>query len=256
MSSDRQTTPRRAPGEKQSERASEFTTVSGYPIRGLYSATDLSGWDPDRDLGLPGAPPYTRGIHPAMYRSRLWTMRQFAGFGSAQDTNKRFRYLLSQGQAGLSVAFDLPTLMGYDSDHSHAEGEVGKCGVAVSSLSDMEGLFDQIPLGSVSTSMTINSPAAILWAMYLAVAEKQGVDWKHLAGTLQNDILKEYIAQKEYIYPPKPSMRLVIDTIEFGARYTPKFNPISISGYHIREAGSTAIQELAFTLRDGIEYVE
>jgi len=256
MSSDRQTTPRRAPGEKQSERASEFTTVSGYPIRGLYSATDLSGWDPDRDLGLPGAPPYTRGIHPAMYRSRLWTMRQFAGFGSAQDTNKRFRYLLSQGQAGLSVAFDLPTLMGYDSDHSHAEGEVGKCGVAVSSLSDMEALFDQIPLGSVSTSMTINSPAAILWAMYLAVAEKQGVDWKHLAGTLQNDILKEYIAQKEYIYPPKPSMRLVIDTIEFGARYTPKFNPISISGYHIREAGSTAIQELAFTLRDGIEYVE
>jgi methylmalonyl-CoA mutase N-terminal domain/subunit len=256
MSSDRQTTPRRAPGEKQSERASEFTTVSGYPIRGLYSATDLSGWDPDRDLGLPGAPPYTRGIHPAMYRSRLWTMRQFAGFGSAQDTNKRFRYLLSQGQAGLSVAFDLPTLMGYDSDHSHAEGEVGKCGVAVSSLSDMEALFDQIPLGGVSTSMTINSPAAILWAMYLAVAEKQGVDWKHLAGTLQNDILKEYIAQKEYIYPPKPSMRLVIDTIEFGARYTPKFNPISISGYHIREAGSTAIQELAFTLRDGIEYVE
>jgi methylmalonyl-CoA mutase N-terminal domain/subunit len=256
MSSDRQSTPRRAAGEKQSERASEFTTVSGYLIRGLYSAADLSGWDPDRDLGLPGAPPYTRGIHPAMYRSRLWTMRQFAGFGSAQDTNKRFRYLLSQGQAGLSVAFDLPTLMGYDSDHSHAEGEVGKCGVAISSLADMEALFDQIPLGSVSTSMTINSPAAILWAMYLAVAEKQGVDWKHLAGTLQNDILKEYIAQKEYIYPPKPSMRLVIDTIEFGARYTPKFNPISISGYHIREAGSTAIQELAFTLRDGIEYVE
>ena len=191
-----------------------------------------------------------------MYRSRLWTMRQFAGFGSAQDTNQRFRYLLSQGQAGLSVAFDLPTLMGYDSDHSLAEGEVGKCGVAISSLADMEALFDQIPLASVSTSMTINSPAAILWAMYLAVAEKQGVDWKHLAGTLQNDILKEYIAQKEYIYPPKPSMRLVIDTIEFGARHTPKFNPISISGYHIREAGSTAIQELAFTLRDGIEYVE
>jgi methylmalonyl-CoA mutase N-terminal domain/subunit len=256
MSSDRQPTTRRAAGEKSSERASEFTTVSGYPIRGLYSAEDLSGWDPDRDLGLPGAPPYTRGIHPAMYRSRLWTMRQFAGFGSAEDTNKRFRYLLSQGQAGLSVAFDLPTLMGYDSDHSHAEGEVGKCGVAISSLADMEALFDQIPLGNVSTSMTINSPAAILWAMYLAVAEDQGVDWKHLAGTLQNDILKEYIAQKEFIYPPKPSMRLVIDTIEFGARYTPRFNPISISGYHIREAGSTAIQELAFTLRDGIEYVE
>jgi len=191
-----------------------------------------------------------------MYRSRLWTMRQFAGFGSAQDTNERFRYLLSQGQAGLSVAFDLPTLMGYDSDHSLAEGEVGKCGVAISSLADMEALFDQIPLGSVSTSMTINSPATIIWAMYLAVAEKQGVDRKHLSGTLQNDILKEYIAQKEYIYPPKPSMRLVIDTFEFSARHTPKFNPISISGYHIREAGSTAIQELAFTLRDGIEYID
>jgi methylmalonyl-CoA mutase N-terminal domain/subunit len=256
MASDRHPTPPRAPNEKPSEGAREFTTVSGYRIRGLYSTDDLSGWDPHRDLGLPGAPPYTRGIHSAMYRSRLWTMRQFAGFGSAQDTNRRFRYLLSQGQAGLSVAFDLPTLMGYDSDHLLAEGEVGKCGVAISSLADMEALFDQIPLASVSTSMTINSPAAILWAMYLAVAEKQGVDWKHLAGTLQNDILKEYIAQKEYIFPPKPSMRLVIDTIEFGARHTPKFNPISISGYHIREAGSTAIQELAFTLRDGIEYVE
>jgi methylmalonyl-CoA mutase, N-terminal domain len=256
MSSDREPTPRRTTGEKSRERSSEFTTVSGYQIRGLYAPSDLSRWEPDRDLGLPGAPPYTRGIHPAMYRSRLWTMRQFAGFGSAQDTNARFRYLLSQGQAGLSVAFDLPTLMGYDSDHSLAEGEVGKCGVAISSLADMEALFEQIPLGSVSTSMTINSPAAILWAMYLAVAERQGVDWKHLAGTLQNDILKEYIAQKEYIYPPKPSMRLVIDTIEFSARHTPKFHPISISGYHIREAGSTAIQELAFTLRDGIEYVE
>jgi methylmalonyl-CoA mutase N-terminal domain/subunit len=242
--------------EKKPERASEFSTVSGYTIRGVYSAGDLSGWEAGRELGLPGAPPYTRGIHPSMYRSRLWTMRQFAGFGSAQDTNERFRYLLSQGQAGLSVAFDLPTLMGYDSDHSLSEGEVGKCGVAISSLADMEALFDQIPLGSVSTSMTINSPAAILWAMYLAVAEKQGVDWKQLSGTLQNDILKEYIAQKEYIYPPKPSMRLVIDTFEFAARQTPKFNPISISGYHIREAGSTAIQELAFTLRDGIEYVE
>jgi methylmalonyl-CoA mutase N-terminal domain/subunit len=256
MPSDQQSTPRRATGEKSSERASEFTTVSGYPIRKLYSPNDLSGWNADRGLGMPGAPPYTRGIHPAMYRSRLWTMRQFAGFGSAKDTNERFRYLLSQGQAGLSVAFDLPTLMGYDSDHSLAEGEVGKCGVAISSLADMEALFDQIPLGNVSTSMTINSPAAILWAMYLAVAEKQGVDWKHLTGTLQNDILKEYIAQKEYIYPPKPSMRLVIDTFEFGVRHTPKFNPISISGYHIREAGSTAIQELAFTLRDGIEYVD
>jgi methylmalonyl-CoA mutase, N-terminal domain len=256
MPSDREPIPRRATGEKSPERASEFTTISGHPIRRLYSPGDLSGWEPDRDLGLPGAPPFTRGIHPAMYRGRLWTMRQFAGFGSARDTNERFRYLLSQGQSGLSVAFDLPTLMGYDSDHSLAEGEVGKCGVAISSLADMEALFDQIPLENVSTSMTINSPAAILWAMYLAVAEKQGVDWKHLAGTLQNDILKEYIAQKEYIYPPKPSMRLVIDTFEFGMRHTPKFNPISISGYHIREAGSTAIQELAFTLRDGIEYVE
>jgi methylmalonyl-CoA mutase, N-terminal domain len=256
MPSERETNPRRATGEKPAERPSQFTTVSAHPIRPLYTPADLSGWDPQRDLGMPGAPPYTRGIHPSMYRSRLWTMRQFAGFGSAQDTNQRFRYLLSQGQAGLSVAFDLPTLMGYDADHSLAEGEVGKCGVAISSLADMEALFDQIPLGNVSTSMTINSPAAVIWAMYLAVAEKQGVDWRHLSGTLQNDILKEYIAQKEYIYPPKPSMRLVIDTFEFAARHTPKFNPISISGYHIREAGSTAIQELAFTLRDGIEYVE
>src|SRR5580700_6894893 len=256
MPPDRHPTPRRAAGEKSPERALEFTTVSGYPIRRLYSPSDLSGWDPDRDLGLPGAPPYTRGIHPSMYRSRLWTMRQFAGFGSAQDTNERFRYLLSQGQAGLSVAFDLPTLMGYDSDHSLAEGEVGKCGVAISSLADMEALFDQIPLGNVSTSMTINSPAAIIWAMYLAVAEKQGVDWSLVSGTLQNDILKEYIAQKEYIYPPRPSMRLVTDSIEFASQRVPRFNPISISGYHIREAGSTAVQELAFTLRDGIEYVD
>jgi methylmalonyl-CoA mutase, N-terminal domain len=241
---------------KSPDRAADFTTVSSYPIRRLYTDADLAGWDPGRDLGAPGAPPYTRGIHAAMYRERLWTMRQFAGFGSADDTNRRFRYLLSQGQTGLSVAFDLPTLMGYDSDHPLAEGEVGKCGVAISSLADMEALFDQIPLADVTTSMTINSPAAPIWAMYLAVAEKQGADWKKISGTLQNDILKEYIAQKEYIYPPGPSLRLVTDTIEFGARHTPKFNPISISGYHIREAGSTAIQELAFTLRDGIEYVE
>jgi methylmalonyl-CoA mutase, N-terminal domain len=205
---------------------------------------------------LPGEPPYTRGIHPTMYRGRLWTMRQFAGFGTAEDTNQRFRYLLSQGQTGLSVAFDLPTLMGYDADHALSEGEVGKCGVAISSLADMEVLFDQIPIAEVSTSMTINSPAAVIWAMYLAVAEKQGADWKKVAGTIQNDILKEYIAQKEYIYPPEPSMRLVIDTFEFAAKHTPKFNAISISGYHIREAGSTAIQELAFTLRDGIEYID
>jgi len=242
--------------EKSPERDAEFTTISNYPIRRLYTPADVSDWDPDTDLGLPGQPPYTRGIHPTMYRSRLWTMRQFAGFGSAEDTNQRFRYLLSQGQTGLSVAFDLPTLMGYDSDHALSEGEVGKCGVAISSLADMEVLFDQIPLGGVTTSMTINSPAAVVWAMYLAVAEKQGADWKKISGTIQNDILKEYIAQKEYIYPPEPSMRLVIDTFEFGTRHTPKFNTISISGYHIREAGSTAIQELAFTLRDGIEYVE
>jgi methylmalonyl-CoA mutase, N-terminal domain len=241
---------------KSPERQKEFTTVSSYPIRRLYTQEDLANWDPARDLGMPGEPPYTRGIHATMHRGRLWTMRQFAGFGTAEDTNQRFRYLLSQGQTGLSTAFDLPTLMGYDSDHALSEGEVGKCGVAISSLADMEVLFDQIPLADVTTSMTINSPAAVIWAMYLAVAEKQGADWKKISGTLQNDILKEYIAQKEYIYPPEPSMRLVIDTFEFGMKHTPKFNVISISGYHIREAGSTAIQELAFTLRDGMEYVE
>jgi len=242
--------------EKSPERQREFTTLSGHPIRRLYTPADLADWSPERDLGYPGEPPYTRGIHATMHRGRLWTMRQFAGFGTAEDTNRRFRYLLSQGQTGLSTAFDLPTLMGYDSDHPLSEGEVGKCGVAISSLADMEVLFDQIPLADVTTSMTINSPAAVIWAMYLAVAEKQGADWKRISGTLQNDILKEYIAQKEYIYPPEPSMRLVIDTFEFGAKNTPKFNTISISGYHIREAGSTAIQELAFTLRDGLEYVE
>jgi methylmalonyl-CoA mutase N-terminal domain/subunit len=242
--------------EKSPERQTEFTTISGHPIRRLYTPADLAGWDPNRDLGFPGEPPYTRGIHSTMHRGRLWTMRQFAGFGTAEDTNARFRYLLAQGQTGLSTAFDLPTLMGYDSDHPLSEGEVGKCGVAISSLADMEVLFDKIPLANVTTSMTINSPAAVIWAMYLAVAEKQGADWKKISGTLQNDILKEYIAQKEYIYPPEPSMRLVIDTFEFAVKNTPKFNPISISGYHIREAGSTAIQELAFTLRDGMEYVE
>jgi methylmalonyl-CoA mutase N-terminal domain/subunit len=242
--------------EKSPERQREFTTLSDHKIRRLYTKADLPNFDADRDLGLPGEPPYTRGIHATMHRGRLWTMRQFAGFGTAEDTNQRFRYLLAQGQTGLSTAFDLPTLMGYDSDHPLSEGEVGKCGVAISSLADMEVLFDQIPLANVTTSMTINSPAAIIWAMYLAVAEKQGADWKKLSGTLQNDILKEYIAQKEYIYPPEPSMRLVIDTFEFAVKNTPKFNPISISGYHIREAGSTAIQELAFTLRDGLEYVE
>jgi len=238
------------------ERQKEFTTISGHPIRRLYTDSDLAGWDPKTQLAHPGEPPYTRGIHATMHRGRLWTMRQFAGFGSAEDTNERFRYLLTHGQTGLSTAFDLPTLMGYDSDHPLSEGEVGKCGVAISSLADMEVLFDQIPLGEVTTSMTINSPAPVIWAMYLAVAEKQGADWKKISGTLQNDILKEYIAQKEYIYPPEPSMRLVVDTFEFAVKHTPKFNPISISGYHIREAGSTAIQELAFTLRDGMEYIE
>jgi methylmalonyl-CoA mutase, N-terminal domain len=242
--------------EQAGERAAEFTTVSGHPIRRLYTQADTPGWATAGGIGVPGEAPYTRGIHPTMYRGRLWTMRQFAGFGAAEDTNRRLRYLLSQGQTGLSVAFDLPTLMGYDSDHPLAEGEVGKCGVAISSLADMETLFDGIPLAEATTSLTINSPAAPIWAMYLAVAEKQGTDWKKISGTIQNDILKEYIAQKEYIFPPVPSMRLVTDTIEFGAKHTPKFNPISISGYHIREAGSTAIQELAFTLRDGIEYAE
>jgi len=225
-----------------------YRTLSGLPLDPFYSKP--------LDAGEPGRFPYTRGIHETMYRKKLWTMRQFAGFATAEDTNARYHYLLSQGQAGLSVAFDLPTLMGYDSDHAASEGEVGKCGVAISSLADMETLFHGIPLGDVTVSMTINSPASILWAMYLAVAEQQGVSWDLVSGTLQNDILKEYIAQKEYIYPPRPSMRLVTDSIEFAAKHTPRFNPISISGYHIREAGSTAVQELAFTLRDGIEYVD
>jgi len=233
-----------------------FTTVSGVPVEALYGAEQLHDFEPSRDLGAPGHFPYTRGIHESMYRGRLWTMRQFSGFATPEETNRRYHYLLAQGQTGLSVAFDLPTLMGYDADHMLSEGEVGKCGVAVSSLADMETLFRGVPLGEVTTSMTINSPAAVLWAMYLAVAEQQGVDWTRLSGTIQNDILKEYIAQKEYIFPPRPSMRLVTDIIEFSARHTPRFNPISISGYHIREAGSTAVQELAFTLRDGIEYVE
>src|SRR5579862_2729594 len=243
-------------GSRTLERAAQFTTVSGHPIRRLYALEDLRDWDAARELGEPGEAPYTRGIHPAMYRTRLWTMRQFAGFGTAEETNRRFHYLLAQGQTGLSVAFDLPTLMGYDSDDVLALGEVGKCGVAISSLADAEILFRGIPLAEITTSMTINAPAAVVWAMYLAVAEKQGANWERISGTLQNDILKEYIAQKEYIYPPEASLRLVTDTVEFATRRTPRFHPISISGYHIREAGSTAIQELAFTLRDGIEYVE
>jgi methylmalonyl-CoA mutase N-terminal domain/subunit len=234
----------------------QFTTISGVPIKPLYGPDALQGVDLARELPPPGEFPYTRGIHRDMYRGKLWTMRQFSGFATPEETNRRYLYLLAQGQTGLSVAFDLPTLMGYDADHPLSEGEVGKCGAAISSLEDMEILFRGIPLGEVTVSMTINSPAAVVWAMYLVVAERQGVDWAQLSGTLQNDILKEYIAQKEYIFPPRQSMRLVTDTIEFGARHTPRFNPISISGYHIREAGSTAVQELAFTLRDGMEYVD
>jgi methylmalonyl-CoA mutase N-terminal domain/subunit len=240
--------------ERYPERADEFITTSGKPVERLYTPLEVEG-EYMEELGLPGEYPFTRGIHPTMYRGRLWTMRMFAGFGTAEETNRRFKYLLDQGQTGLSVAFDLPTLMGYDTDAPEAEGEFGKCGVAISSLRDMEVLFDDIPLGKVTTSMTINSPAAIIWAMYIAAAEKQGVPMRKLGGTIQNDILKEYIAQKEYIFPPKPSMRLVTDTVEFGTQELPKWNPISISGYHIREAGSTAAQELAFTLADGMEYV-
>ena len=241
---------------KSASRRVRYTTVSGVPIQESYTPEDLPGFDPKADLGAPGEPPYTRGIHEAMYRERLWTMRQFSGFGTALDTNKRFRYLLEHGQTGLSVAFHLPTLMGYDSDHPMSEGEVGKCGVAIDSLEDMETLFEGLPLDQISTSMTTNAPAPIIWAMYLVVAEKQGVEWNTLSGTIQNDLLKEYIAQKTYIFPPRPSMKLIVDTIEFGTRHVPRWNTISISGYHIREAGATALQELAFTLYDGIEYVE
>jgi methylmalonyl-CoA mutase N-terminal domain/subunit len=237
-------------------RRSPFTTVSDVPIDQLYGPADLEGVDLAKEIGTPGEPPYTRGIYPTMYRERLWTMRQFSGFGTAEDTNKRFHYLLDNGQTGLSVAFHLPTLMGYDSDHPMSEGEVGKCGVAIDSLQDMETLFDRISLEQISTSMTTNAPAPIIWAMYLVVAEKQGVDWKNLSGTIQNDLLKEYIAQKTYIFPPRPSMKLIIDTFEFATEHVPRWNSISISGYHIREAGSTALQELAFTLYDGVEYVE
>jgi methylmalonyl-CoA mutase N-terminal domain/subunit len=242
---------------KSPERPVRFTTVSDLPIERLYTAADLGPeWRETEQLGFPGEFPYTRGIHPSMYRTRLWTMRQFAGFGSAEDTNARFHYLLEHGQTGLSTAFDLPTLMGRDSDDALARGEVGREGVAVDSLADMEILFHGIPLDRVSTSMTINAPAAVIFCMYLAVAEKQGVPFDKLEGTLQNDILKEYIAQKEWIYPPRPSMRIITDLMAYCARSVPKWNTISISGYHIREAGSTAVQELAFTLADGIAYVE
>lgn len=237
------------------ERRDEFITASSEPINRLYTPLDVAEMDYLRDLGLPGEYPFTRGIHPTMHRGRLWTMRMFAGFGTAEETNRRFKYLLEKGQTGLSIAFDLPTLMGYDTDAPEALGEFGKCGVAVSSLKDMEILLQDIPLDKVSTSMTINGPAAVIWAMYIATAEKQGVRPDQLRGTIQNDILKEYIAQKEFIFPPEPSMRLVVDTMEYGSKYVPQWNTISISGYHIREAGSTAVQELAFTLADGMEYV-
>ncbi|MBP6716250.1 MAG: methylmalonyl-CoA mutase family protein [Acidobacteria bacterium] len=242
--------------EKPGEREGSFTTISGRPINRLYTADDISGLNYDRDLGDPGQFAYTRGIHPTGYRGKLWTMRQFAGFGTPEETNERYKTLLAAGGTGLSVAFDLPTLMGRDPDHELSLGEVGKCGVNITSLADMERLFEGITLGDITTSMTINSPAPMIFAMYLVVAEKQGADLKKLSGTIQNDILKEFIAQKEYIFPPRPSMRLITDIFAFCAKEVPKWNTISVSGYHIREAGSTSLQELAFTLRDGIEYVQ
>ncbi len=241
---------------KRPERKKRFETVSLEEVKRLYTPADTSEIDFERDISFPGEFPYTRGIHPTGYRGKLWTMRQFAGFATPEETNQRFKYLMAQGQTGLSVAYDLPTLMGYDADSPLSEGEVGKCGVAVSSLADMEILFDGIPLEEVTVSQTINAPASVLLAMYLVVAEKQNADWKKISGTLQNDILKEYIAQKEWIYPIRPAMKLVTDTFEFCTNHVPKYNPISVSGYHIREAGATSLQELAFTLRDGIEYVE
>ncbi len=237
------------------ERRDKFITTSSEPIERLYTPLDVADMDYESDLGLPGEYPYTRGVHPTLHRGKLWTMRMFAGFGTAEETNARFKYLLEKGQTGLSIAFDLATLMGYDTDQPEALGEFGKCGVAVSSLKDMEILLDDIPLDKVSSSMTINSPAAIIWAMYIAAAENKGVRPDQLRGTIQNDILKEFIAQKEFIFPPEPSMRLVVDTMEYGTDTVPQWNTISISGYHIREAGSTAVQELAFTLSDGMEYV-
>ncbi|NHM25589.1 methylmalonyl-CoA mutase family protein [Desulfofundulus sp. TPOSR] len=242
--------------KKRPERQAEFATDSGIEIKTLYTPEDIADLDYERDLGFPGSYPFTRGVQPNMYRGRLWTMRQYAGFGTAEETNARFRYLLEQGQTGLSVAFDLPTQIGYDSDHPLARGEVGKVGVAIDSLEDMETLFEGIPLDKVSTSMTINSPAAILLAMYIAVAEKQGVTPDKLNGTIQNDILKEYIARGTYIFPPGPSMRLITDVFAYCSKNVPNWNTISISGYHIREAGSTAVQEVAFTLADGIAYVQ
>jgi len=242
--------------EHSPERKERFSTISDLEVPRLVCPEDLRDWDYQERLGYPGEYPFTRGVYPSMYRGRLWTMRQFAGFGTPKDTNRRFKYLLEQGQTGLSVAFHLPTIYGRDSDHPLSRGEVGVCGVAVDTLRDMEIIFDGIPLDKVTTSMTINAPASVLLAMYIAVAEKQGVSRKQIGGTIQNDILKEYIAQKSWIFPPEPSMRLIVDTIEFCSEEVPKWNPISISGYHIREAGSSAVQELAFTLADGIAYVQ
>src|ERR1700752_1002364 len=242
--------------DKRPERKKSFSTVSLEEVNRLYTPADVSDLDFKKDISFPGEFPYTRGIHPTGYRGKLWTMRQFAGFSTPEETNARFKYLLEQGQTGLSVAHDLPTLMGYDADSPLSEGEVGKCGVAVSSLADMEVLFDGIPLEHVTVSQTINAPASVLLAMYLVVAEKQGARWDKISGTLQNDILKEYIAQKEWIYPIKPAMKLVIDTFGFCTEHVPRYNPVSVSGYHIRKAGATAVQEPAFTLRDGIEYVD
>src|SRR5512143_3491278 len=242
--------------KRSPESKAKFTTVSLAPVERLYTPNSLPDFDYETELGFPGEPPYTRGIHATGYRGRLWTMRQFAGFGSAFDTNRRFKYLLEHGQTGLSVAFDLPTLMGYDSDHPFSAGEVGKCGVAISSLADMEVLFDGIPLEQVSTSMTINGPAIILWCFYIAAAEKQGVKPEQLRGTIQNDILKEYMAQHAWCFPIEPALRLIVDCFEWGTKHAPQWNTVSISGYHIREAGATAAQELAFTLADGFTYVE
>jgi len=238
------------------ERKERFTTVSGIPVERVYTPEHLPGFNHDQHLGQPGKYPFTRGVHATGYRGRLWTMREFSGFGTAEETNDRFRYLLAHGETGLSIAFDYPTLDGYDTDHPKARGEFGLCGVAISSLADMEVLFDGIPLDRVTTSMTINGPAAVIWAMYLAAAEKQGVSFEKLGGTIQNDILKEYMAQNSFLFPPEPSMRLIVDTFEFGSKYVPRWNTISISGYHIREAGANAAQELAFTLADGLTYVQ
>jgi methylmalonyl-CoA mutase N-terminal domain/subunit len=242
--------------EELTERKARFETMSGVPVERVYGPADLPGWKYEERLGQPGQYPFTRGVYPTMYRGRLWTMRMFAGFGRPEDTNRRFKFLLEQGQTGLSTAFDMPSLMGYDADHPKARGEVGREGVSVSTLADMERLFDGIPLGRVTTSMTINCTASVILAMYLAVAERQGVPWSAVDGTIQNDMLKEYSAQKEWICPPAPAVRIVVDMIEFCMNSVPKFHPVSISGYHIREAGATAIQELAFTLADGIAYVE